>query len=142
MAPTTRSGSAPVATASGSGVSGDSCEMSCSHAKNLRKRAALMADLVADRAAQHRIGGLERVEDRAGRVSMSGTPPRWDARAGNCSDRPACGDKGALPAVASDSYGPRYRAHDPVHDPAGVPLHGTPRGIRPALARTVTRWTP
>ena len=37
MAPTIRNGSAPAATASGSWASGDSCERSRSHAKNLTK---------------------------------------------------------------------------------------------------------
>ena len=65
MAPTIRNGSAPVATASGSGASGDSCDRSSSQAKKRTNGAALLRHLVADRAAQHRIARLERVEHRS-----------------------------------------------------------------------------
>ena len=65
MAPTTRKGSAPVATASGSGASGGSWDRSCSQAKNRKNGRRCCGDVVADRPAQHRIAGLERVEDRA-----------------------------------------------------------------------------
>ncbi len=93
-----------------------------------RSRPHLTGDTPASDGGSRRARGV-RQNGGLALVSMSGTPPRWDARAGNCSDRPACVDKVALPAVASGPYGPRYRAHDPVHDPAGVPLHGTPSGI-------------
>ena len=65
MAPTTRKGSAPDATASGSGASGGSWDRSCSQAKNRKNGRRCLRDVVADRPAQHRIAGLERVEDRA-----------------------------------------------------------------------------
>ena len=55
MAPTIINGSAPVATASGSSASGGSWDRS----------SPLLRDVVADRAAQHRVAGLERVENRA-----------------------------------------------------------------------------
>src|SRR5216110_2930010 len=63
MAPTTRNGSAPFATGSGSGASGDSWDRSSSQAKNLtnaRRWCVTWSRIVA----QHRIGGLERIEDR------------------------------------------------------------------------------
>ncbi len=65
MAPTTRNGSAPEATAPGSGSSGDSWDRSCWQAKNLRNGAPPLGGVVADRPAQHGIAGLERVEDRS-----------------------------------------------------------------------------
>ena len=40
LAPTTRNGSPPSTTALGSGASGRSCDKSCSHARNARRRAA------------------------------------------------------------------------------------------------------
>ena len=65
MAPTIRYGSAPATTASGSGVSGCSCDRSCSQAKNLMNARRFLVPLVADGAAQHRVPGLQRVEHRA-----------------------------------------------------------------------------
>ena len=65
MAPTIRKGSAPDATASGSGASGGSWDRSSSQAKNRTNGRRCLRDVVADRPAQHRIAGLERVEDRA-----------------------------------------------------------------------------
>jgi hypothetical protein len=65
MAPTTSKGSAPIATASGSGASGESWDRSCSQAKNrtnARRWCVMWSRIVP---AQHRIAGLERVEDRA-----------------------------------------------------------------------------
>ena len=64
MAPTTSRGSAPIATASGSGASGGSWDRSCSQAKNLTN-ARRSCVTWSDRPAQHRVAGLERVEDRA-----------------------------------------------------------------------------
>ena len=64
MAPTTRRGSAPLATASGSGASGGSWDRSCSQAKSLtnaRRRCVTWSRIVPQRG----IAGLERVEDRA-----------------------------------------------------------------------------
>ena len=65
MAPMTKKGSAPVATASGTGASGDSCDRSCSKREEPDEGAALLGDLVADGAAEHRIAGFEGVEDAA-----------------------------------------------------------------------------
>ena len=65
MAPTTKNGSAPDATASGSGASGGSWDRSSLAGEEPQERPALLRDVVADRPAQHRIAGLERVEDRA-----------------------------------------------------------------------------
>ena len=65
IAPTTRKGSRPVATASGSGVSGGSWDRSCSQAKYLHERSALVRDVVPNRATEDGIGRLERVEHRA-----------------------------------------------------------------------------
>ena len=65
IAPTTRNGSAPAATASGSGVSGGSCEKSCSQAKKRTNGRRLSVSMIADRAAQHRVARFERVEHGA-----------------------------------------------------------------------------
>ena len=65
MAPTMRKGSAPVATASGSGASGELVGQILLAGEEPHERPALLRDVVADRPAQHRIAGLERVEDRA-----------------------------------------------------------------------------
>ena len=65
-APTTRNGSAPIATALGSGVSGGSCEKSSSQAKN-RTNARRERDVVADRPSKHRVARFERVEHGAER---------------------------------------------------------------------------
>ena len=65
MAPTIKNGSVPDATASGSGASGGSCEKILLAGEEPHERPALLRDVVADRPAQHRIAGLERVEDRA-----------------------------------------------------------------------------
>ena len=50
---------------SGSGASGGSCDRSCSQAKKRMNGPAPAAVVVADGAAQHRVAGLQRVEDRA-----------------------------------------------------------------------------
>ncbi len=65
MAPRTTKDSAPVATASGRGVSGGSWERSCSQAKKRTKARRFWRDVVADGSAQHGIARLERVEDGA-----------------------------------------------------------------------------
>ena len=65
MAPTTRKGSAPVATASGRGASGGSWERSCCAGEEPEERPAATGGVVADRAAQHRVAGFEGVENRA-----------------------------------------------------------------------------
>jgi hypothetical protein len=57
MAPTIRKGSVPVATASGSGVSTGSWDRSSPQLRNV----------VAHRALQHGIAGLQGVQDRARR---------------------------------------------------------------------------
>ena len=62
IAPTTSNGSAPLTTASGSSVSGGSCEKSSSQAKNRTNGAALVSVVVANGPAQHRVPRLERVE--------------------------------------------------------------------------------
>ena len=64
MAPTTRNGSAPVATASGSGASGELVGQILLAGEEPHERAALLRDVVADRPTQHRIAVLEGVEDR------------------------------------------------------------------------------
>ena len=51
IAPTTRKGSAPVATASGSGASGDSWDRSSCAGEEPHERPALLRDVIADRAA-------------------------------------------------------------------------------------------
>ena len=65
IAPTTRSGSAPVAEAtSGNGVSGTSCDRSRSQAKKPHERTTFAGDTIANRAGEHGIARFERVEDR------------------------------------------------------------------------------
>ena len=64
-APRSRTALPPDATASGSGASGDSWERSSSQAKNRSSGRRSLRDVIADRAAKHRIAGFERVEDRA-----------------------------------------------------------------------------
>ena len=65
MAPTIRNGSAPVATASGSGDVRRLVRQVLLAGEEPHERPALLRDVVADRAAQHRIAGLQRIEDRA-----------------------------------------------------------------------------
>ena len=65
MAPITRKGSFPEATSSGNGASGDSCDRSSLAREEPYERAAFPSRVVADGAAQHRIAGLQCVEDGA-----------------------------------------------------------------------------
>ncbi len=64
MAPIIRYGSLPRTTASGNAASGGSWDRSSSQAKNRMNGPPPAAVLIADRAAQHRVPGLERVEHR------------------------------------------------------------------------------
>jgi len=94
-----------------------------------RSRPHLTGDTPASDGGSRRARGVS-AEWRSSTCLYVGKRPRGGTRErGTARTAPACVDKVALPAVASGPYGPRYRAHDPVHDPAGVPLHGTPSGI-------------
>ena len=91
MAPMMRNGSVPSATASGSGVSGESCERSSSHAKKRRNGRRICGRVIADRAAQHGVARLQRVEDDALRhraVDIERRPRRSTA-ARACAGAPA-----------------------------------------------------
>ena len=65
IAPIIRNGSLPDVTGSGSGASGDSCVKVFLAGKKPQEGSPFARDLVADRPSQHRIAGLERVEDRS-----------------------------------------------------------------------------